>query len=622
MGQKIGRALGVGSLSVVVSLGAACGGGSPPAPKVGVTQGTVDAGAASAVATAPPPLTRERIDALLDAEWTKKGVTPARPADDVTFLRRLYLDIVGTIPEPREVAAFAADTTPDKRARKVKELLASPGYATHFMNYWDDVLMGREVRANVVDRNAFRAWLGKSFRENRRWDVLVHELVSATGQNTHGGPKSRALSAMPMAQAPDDADTELAGLSAAVNFPLRFTDAPQDLAGTSSRVFLGVQIQCAQCHDHKTEAWKQEDFRSFASAFLHLRQKPLDDGKMNGEIRKIELLDFKGVMPRVEKNPDTAPISRAKAKALDGTDLEKGEGTRRALADWMTSSQNPWFAKAIVNRMWGHFLGRGFVDPVDDLRPSNPAVAQPLFDALATDFAQHGFDLQALITQIVSSRAYALLAQKKEGAGAAADPDNQLWGRFHLVPLGPEELLNALVRATNVDEAARRAGVQNLPELRAQMARSFSFLFDVDEEADTSDYEGTVTQALTLLNGNLTGYGSRAIPGAALTSVLAAKTSDADVADELYLRVLSRPAAPDERAAVVDYVQHATMGGAGTAGQAAPLGAGKKPKRGDKRPDPLNRLGNRNRSTQDPRTAAFEDVTWALLNSSEFLFNH
>ncbi len=611
----------LGALSVVVLLGAACGGGSPPPPKVGVTHSTMDAGASPVVATSPP-LTHERIDALLEEEWKKKGVTPSRPADDATFLRRLYLDIVGTIPEPREVAAFAADTTADKRARKVKELLASQAYATHFMNYWDDVLMGREARANIVDRNAFRAWLGKSFRENKRWDALVRELVSATGQNTHGGPKSRQLSAMPMVQAPEDADTELLGLNAAVNYSLRFQDAPQDLAGTSSRVFLGVQIQCAQCHDHKTEAWKQEDFRSFASAFLHLRPKNLDDGKMNGEVRKIELMDFRAVFPRLEKNPETAPIARAKATALDGTDLEKGDGTRRALADWMVSPKNPWFAKAIVNRMWGHFLGRGFVDPVDDLRPSNPAVAEPLFDALATDFAQHGFDLQTLITQIVSSRAYALSAQKKEGAGAASDPDNQLWGRFHLVPLGPEELLNALVRATNVDEAARRAGVQNLPELRSQMARSFSFLFDVDEEADTSDYEGTVTQALTLLNGNLTGYGSRAIPGSALTTVLAAKSSDADVADELYLRVLSRPATPEERAAVVDYVQHATTGGAGTAGQASPLTSGKKPKRADKRPDPLNRLGNKSRSTQDPRTAAFEDVMWALLNSSEFLFNH
>jgi hypothetical protein len=619
--MKLGLAWGC-SVSMMVMLGVACGGGPTPAPKSTVAQGAVDAGSTTTNAGAAAPLTRDRIDALLDDEWKKRGVTPSAPADDVTFLRRLYLDVVGTIPEPAEVTAFKADQSPDKRTKKIAELLASPAYANHFMNYWDDVLMGRDPRTNVVDRNAFRTWLGKSFRQNKRWDVLVRELVSATGQNSHGGPRSRALSAMPMLEPAQDAETELAGLNGAVNYMLRFQDAPQDLAGTSSRVFLGVQIQCAQCHDHKTETWKQEDFRSFASAFLHLRPRPLDDGKMNGEIRKLEVTDFRAVFPRLEKNPDTAPIARAKAKALDGTDLEKGEGTRRALADWMVSPQNPWFAKAIVNRMWGHFMGRGFVDPVDDLRPSNPAVAEPLLNAMALDFAQRGYDLKALITQITSSRAYALSAQSTPGA-SSADPDNHLWGHFHLVPLGPEELLSSLVRATNVDEAARRAGVQNMPELRAQMAKSFGFLFDVDEEADAPDYEGTVAQALTLLNGNLTGYGSRAIPGSALTSVLATKTSDGDVVDDLYLRVLSRPPTAEERAAAVEYVHHATTGGAGTAGQAAPLPSGRaKPKKENKRPDPLNRLGNKNRSTQDPRTAAFEDVMWALLNSSEFSFNH
>jgi hypothetical protein len=320
-------------------------------------------------------------------------------------------------------------------------------------------------------------------------------------------------------------------------------------------------------------------------------------------VRRLELHDAQKVAPRYAKNADVAPIAATKARALDGTDLDKAEGTRKALAEWMTSKQNPWFAKAFVNRMWGHFVGRGFYDPVDDMRASNQPVMEDLLDKIAGDFVAHDFDIKHLIRTITATEAYQLAASK-DADPKAADPENKLWSRFHLVPLGPEELLNALFRVTNIEAAAEKAGVKNLDQLRMQLVRQYAFLFDVDEADDVPDYSGTVSQALVLLNGALVAQGSRALPNTALGDILAMKGGDAEKIDALSLRVLSRKPTDEERTKWVTYVQNATK-----AAPAAPKAAG-----------PLGRLDKNAKS--DPRTAAYEDVLWAMLNSSEFVFNH
>lgn len=598
-------------LLVVLAAAAACGGAANSQPP------KTSAAPPSSAKETRAALAPEAIDAALHDAWKAAGVTPAPRADDATFLRRAYVDVVGTIPPPGAVDAFVADKAPDKRQKLVEQLLASPEYAEHWMNYWDDVLMGREARGPDVDRVAFRYWLRARFEANAPWDRIVRDLVAATGQNSIGGARVRLPVAMAM-QIPmgtsvprkgdGDAD-DLERVNGAVNWTLRFQQAPQDLAGSASRVFLGVQIQCAQCHDHKTEKWKQDDFRRFTSAFLHARIEPIDKGNAMGNVKRVELGDLGRVAPRFAKNPELLPIARAKATALDGTDLEKGEGTRKALAAWMTSRENPWFARAIVNRMWGHFLGRGFVDPVDDMRASNPAVMPELLDRLAADFVAHDYDLKHLIRTITATEAYQLAAS----SSAKPDPENKLWGRFHLVPLGPEELMNALLRATNLEDAAKRAGIQDLDKLRVQLVKQYAFLFDVDEESDAPDYSGTVTQALSLLNGQLVGQGSRGLPGSTLDDVLAKKDLDDGARiDELALRVLSRKPTADERAAWVNYVQIASKTPPATVPPRKKGGAGQ---------GPLGRLGARARSG-DPRRAAYEDLVWAWLNSSEFTFNH
>ncbi len=606
-----------GAVAVAAAL-AACGGPSRSASS------SSPAPAASAPA---PPFGVASIDAALQKAWQRERLTPAPRADDATFLRRVYVDIVGTIPPSAVTSAFLASTAPDKRARIVESLLASDEYAEHWMNYWDDVLMGREVKGPFVDRVAFRYWLRARFAENARWDRVVRELVAATGQNSVGGTRTNAARAMAMSvplgsETPTRGTADAVALDAvngAVNWTLRFEQTPQDLAGSASRVFLGVQIQCAQCHDHKTEKWKQEDFRRFASAFLHARAEPVDKNDKNdkGAVRRVDLVDLSRAAPRYAKNVDTAPLAEAKATALDGTDLEKGDGTRRALAAWMTRRDNPWFAKAFVNRMWGHFLGRGFYDPVDDIREENAPSMPELLDAMAADFAGHGHDIKHLIRTICATEAYQVAAEIKAEASANralpdSDPENKYWTHFRLVPLGPEELLNALLRATDLESAARKAGIQNMDQLRLQLVRQYAFLFDVDETDDVPDYSGTVTQALSLLNGQLVGQGVRAIPGSSLAEVLATGSDDASKIDALVLRVLSRKPTDAERTAWVDYVQIASK---------TPRPTIAPQKRGGPGAGPLGRLGKKVQAV-DARQAAYEDIVWALLNSSEFVFNH
>ena len=603
---------GLRSIVALAALVVASACGAPekalPSPSVGV------------VASASPKVERvpfgpSAIDAVLREEWRRAGVVAAPPADDATFLRRAYVDITGTIPPPDVTERFLADAaTPSvaKRSKLVDTLLASPEYAEHWTNYWDGLLMGREVRGNVVDRAAFRGWLRDRLSANVPWDRIVTELVSATGQNGGGGPKVKgpamrlSVDADPIPST-EDGDDATSAINGAVNWTLRFEPSPQDLAGHGSRVFLGVQIQCAQCHDHKTEPWTQDDFRRFASAFLHAKVAPIEHDKTKGAVRRVELVDAPKPGLRSVKNAENGAIARAKATALDGTDLDRGLGTRKALAAWMTSKDNAWFARAFVNRMWSHFLGRGFYDPVDDMRPSNRATASDLLDRIAADFVAHDFDVKHLVRLICTTEAYSLAAS----APTETDPENKLWARFRVAPLGPEELLNAVFRATELERTAQKAGIRDLDALRASVVRQYAFVFDTDEEVEGSDFSGTITQALALLNGALVAQGSRALPGSALAELVDGPGSDGEKLDALALRVFTRRATDEERARWTAHIERATTVVSKRSSQPSNLG----------RRTPLGRLAGK-RTAASPKIAAYEDVLWAMLNSSEFTFNH
>ncbi len=551
---------------------------------------------------------------------------PTATADDATWLRRTWLDTVGTIPPPEVVVGFLAKPAgdPAKRAEMIDELLASPRWASHWTAYWDDVWMDGELHERQdVDRGAFRSWLHDALARDLPYNRIVTELLTASGPNSDGGPKRAS-------EANDGTAPLAAGIRGAVNWTLAYQETPQDLAGAASRTLLGVQIQCAQCHDHKTEKWTQGDFQSFAAAFARTRPVPLDPGPPpKGAVKRVELRDLDRAAPRFAKMGDLEPITKAEPKALDGTSLGGGDGVRAALARWVTAPENPWFSRALVNRMWGHFLGRGFVDPVDDLRASNPPTAPEVLDALAADFVASGYDLKHLVRVVVGTAAYARSAAPLDEVTQKTDPEAKLWERFRVAPLGPDELLDALVAATKLDGIVRATGRLDLDDVRFKVRRRYGFLFDVDEATDQSDYEGTIAQALALLNGSVVATGASVLPGSALLEILAAGGDDGSRIESLYLRTLSRRPRPDELQRWTQLVADATAAPEASAPQPSPIPSGpprrgKNPKRGKaQQPDPLRNLeGRAGDDARSTRVRAYEDVLWTLLNSSEFVLNH
>lgn len=604
-GRSPFRAVVLSSLGLVV-LGA-CG-GSPAAPSAAPVPAPVVRPEAP---TKQPPLTSQAVDGLLRAAWKSRGVVPSAPADDATFVRRVTLDVIGNIPHAERVQRFLDDKAPDKRARYVAELLASPEYVSHWAAYLDDLLMS-QARAGDLDRQTFRVWLKQELAKNTPWDRLALALLTATGENTPGGPR-RSLAEAEAALA------ESERVSPPVNWILKFNGAPQDLAGSASKIFLGTQIQCAQCHDHKTEKWTQDDFRAFAACFARVQQKAVANMGMKGP-RVVTVQDLPGPLPKLLKDPDLAPLASATPRTLDKSPVT-GD-VRKNVATWMVRS--PWFARAFVNRMWGHFLGRGFVNPVDDLRPSNPAEAPEILDRLADDFAATGYDVRRLMTLITGTEAYALSATPT--AGTTPDAEIALWSRFRMTPLGPEELVNALLAATDTESAMAKRSGGDIEDLKIKLTRAFSFVFDVDEEFDQARYEGTLAQALSLLNGRFTMGGASARPGTLVHALATDRTATADRVRALYMHTLSRPPTAEESAALVRYLESAPAPGAPPLGApplAAPGPRGKGKPAGKKTPGEaaLRRLPAP-APTTDRAAAALEDVEWALLNSSEFVLNH
>lgn len=502
----------------------------------------------------------DRIDQHLAKRWAAEGVTPAPLADDATFLRRVSLDIVGKIPPVGETREFLADTDPDKRAKLVDRLLDSPAYTAHFAAMWRDILIP-EAATNLEVRfvlPGFESWLKRKFLDNTAYDQLVRDLLTARVASEtmpQPGPMNQAQAATP------------------IGFYTAKLVKPENLAAATSRMFLGVRIECAQCHDHPFDTWKQEQFWSFSGFFASLGREGEDPNNPFAGMIK-ELLDRREL-----KIPGKDTVVQAAFLTGEKPDW-KVAGPRATLADWMTSPDNPWFARALANRMWGHFFGTGLIDPIDDFSSENKPSHPELLDELAREFAAHRFDLKYLIRSIVLTRGYQLGSEQTH----ASQANPRLFAKMSIKSLTPAQLFDSLAQATGYFE--RRAERDQSNIFNNENSPRTTFLEAFSDNSETAHEQSTtILQALQMMNGQFIADATGLERSATLSAVVNFPLfSPAERIEVLYLAALVRSPRPQE---IERMLKH------------------------------FDSYGNTSEANK-----AYGDILWALLNSSEFLFNH
>jgi len=516
------------------------------------------------------------IDEHAYAQFRKLGLFPSELCTDEEFLRRAYLDTIGVLPTEAEVRAFlrlppgavvrsgeilaassGAISEDERRARRVeviRGLLDRPEYADFWANKWADLLRPNPDRVGVKSVFTVDQWLRDWFRQDRPYDAFVRELLLAEGTNHRDGPV----------------------------VVYRDRREPPELTTLFSQLFLGVRMECAKCHHHPNEKWSQDDFYQFAAVFGAMKQKGA------------------GLSPPISAGTETFyfapggavhhPVTGAvmKPKAPDGPELavEASEDPRRAFVEWLTQPTNPYFARAAVNRVWASFFGRGFVEPVDDFRVSNPASNEPLLDALARDFAAHGYDVKHLIRTILESRTYQLSSTPNESNLT----DARNFSRSYRRRLPAEVLLDAVNDLTGIGDEFNGCppGTRAIQTWSYKVSSQFMDAFGRPNSSSDCpcerDLKTSVVQALHLTNSRRLQEKLSSSEGR-VRRLAASSRSPAEIVTELYLGALGRlPTASEQAAAVAAFP---TTG-----------------------------------SDEKGRQAATEDVLWALLNSAEFVFNH
>jgi len=509
------------------------------------------------------------IDRLLSVEVFASDTKLAPRVDDATYLRRVWLDIVGDIPTPEHVSAFSLDPAKDKHERVVDELLANPQYGQNWGRYWRDVIMSRKLedRAMIV-ANPLVVTLTEKFNENQPWNKIATEFITATGDARENG-----CTAIELAQ----------------------DGRAEETTAEVSRIFLGIQIQCAQCHDHKTDRWKREQFHELAAFFPRIAVRPIQSPVR----RSFEVVsDDRPDMPR-RPNAD-AQNRRGKAEHyMPDLDNPSAPGTkmqpkffltsanlpfgtpdaerRGAAAKWIT--QNPWFATAFVNRMWGELVGEGFYDPIDDAGPDRTPSAPKTVEYLSREFARNGFDVKWLFRTICATEAYQRESRPRREA------DGTPFVATIAQPLRSDQLFNAILSALEQSEPESTLNRRGRPEgggkpygPNGSVRQSFEVAFGYDPSDPRDSVNASIPQALALMNGVRINLAVRATgQDSMLGRLLAAYDDNKVVVEELYLRTLSRQPTDQETNTALAYCK-----------------------------DTKN------------RAAVFEDLLWALVNSSEF----
>jgi hypothetical protein len=494
------------------------------------------------------------VDRLVFSKLKMLSILPSELCTDQQFVRRVHLDVCGVLPTSEETQAFLASKDKDKRAKLIDRLLERPEYADFWTLKWSDVLRSNRKTIQLKGTHVYQHWLRERIARNTPFDEMVRELLTAEG-STFANPPANYY---------------------------RVARDPQNLAETTAQLFFGIRMQCAKCHNHPFERWTQDDYYSMAAFFARVKQKKdaVETGTGPQRIDGAEFvyLDRSGevVQPRTGKVMAPKFMGGAVATVPPGMDR------RAVLARWLTSGDNPFFARSVANRIWFHLLGRGIVDPVDDFRDSNPSANDELLSALAHDLAEHHFDIKHLIRVILNSRTYQLSAQTND----FNKDDNKYFSHAVTRLLTAEQMLDAICTATGVPEkfAGLPLGTRamQLPDGEVNHVFLKTFGQPARELACECEREGdsNLAQALQLINGPTINDKVRNSDNR-LGKLLAAKASDGEILNKLYLATLSRLPADGEVKAALEHVAKAA----------------------DKR-------------------KAWEDVQWALLNSKEFLFRH
>jgi hypothetical protein len=505
----------------------------------------------------------DKIDQEIAAKWQAAHVQPAPEADDAEYLRRVYLDVAGRIPSVSEARAFLKDTRPDKRERLVNELLGGSRYVTHYTDVWRNLLLPESNNSIQVRFGAggFESWIKKQIAENVGYDKMVQELLTAPVDGA-GRPGLAVAYGDPNGIGPQA-------------FYLAKEYKPENIAGATSRLFLGVRLECAQCHDHPFATWKRDQFWGYAAFFAGISRQQQGDFISPGR----ELTD-----KRELTIPNTERV--VQATFLDGTEpkWKYKVSPRVTLAEWVTSADNPYFAKAAANRMWAHLFGTGLVDPVDELAGTESTCSHPaLLNALAKEFAAHDFDWKFLIRAIMASKAYQLSSR---GTHSSQD-DHRVFARMAVKGLTAEQLYDSVAMATSYQENGP-AGMSGIVVIGGPGGNRQDFLTKFGNTSDKlTESQTSILQALALMNGQLIASATTVERSELLAGVLDAPFLDtAGKVETLYLATLSRKPTDKERARCVGFIE----------------------KRGSEGSKGYNE--------------AVADVFWALLNSGEFILNH
>ena len=507
-----------------------------------------------------PPI-KNFVDKAVFANLKELGIPPSPVIDDATFLRRITLDIGGRLPTEAEASAFLANKSPDKRDQWIDELLQGTDYADFFAAKWTAVLKNRRDDASDLLSNfAFHAWVRDSLLANKPYDHFVRELLAATG-TVIGNP--------PVAW-------------------YKRVKEPKNQIEDVAQLFLGVRMQCAQCHHHPFERWSQDDYYSLSAFFSQVGRKP-------SGTRGEDLIFHKRGMATATNIKSGIALKPA-ALGDPAPSISADEDPRLKLADWMGSPKNPFFAKALVNRYWKHFFQRGLIEPEDDIRDSNPPSNPELLGALEKHFIETGFDLKELVRTITRSSAYQLSAAPNKYNGG----DRQNYSRYYPRRLAAEVMLDSIdqLAGTQTDFANLPAGTRavSLPDNSYNNSSPFLKVFGRPEGESVCECErvqsSSLGQSLHLINasdirGKLTSPTGRAEKLAKAAGPPEPKIK------ELYLSAFSREPRPDEMKAALNYLSEPRLNAAGQ-----PVDAQK--------------------AIRDN----FQDLIWALMNTKEFLFNH